>query len=116
MAEKINALTSLFARTRELIADWGKRSATEDDAAALACANYYHELCRWLDQSMSCVEGEIQSTGVAVDLTPLREARDELRVILGFKPADLIKGRADARGGRVITLDEMRRELQGRGH
>jgi hypothetical protein len=115
LGEKINALTSLLARVRELIRDWGTRSAAQEDSAALAGASYYHELCRWLDEEMARVQREIHAKGGAVDAKPLQDARDELRVILAFSPADLLKARADTRSGRVVTLDEMRRELQSRG-
>ena len=116
LQEKVKALTKLYSGVQQLIKRWGLESEFGQEAVLLAGAQYYHELCRWLDEGMRGVEQEIISSGAPVELKPLQDARDELRVILAFKPEDLVKGRADARTGRVITLDEMRRELQDRSH
>ncbi len=116
MTERLRALLGIYQRLNELMGDWGDRSEHESDAAVVAVAHYYQDLCRDLNARLAEVAREVREAGVAIDLQPLTRAKEHLCVVAALSAENFVKSRQDIKEGRTMSLEQMRRELRNPAH
>jgi hypothetical protein len=116
LAEEMRALLGIFEALKTLISDWHARVAHESDETMLAVAYFYGDLCRDLDRRMVEFKEAAAVSDEAVDLEPIRRAREHLWAVSGFDPAEVLESIKEARAGRFVTLEQMRGELRNPSH
>ncbi len=116
LTERLRALLGIHQRLNELMGDWGDRSEHESDAAVIAVAHYYQDLCRDLNARLAEVAREIHEAGLTIDLQPLGKAREHLCIVAAVSAENFVRARQDIKEGRTMSLEEMRRRLRNPAH
>ena len=116
LIERLRALMGVYQRLNELMGGWGDRSEQESDAAVIAVAHFYQDLCRDLKARLAEVARDIREAGLAIDLKPLASAMEHLTVVVALKAENYARSRQDIKEGRTLSLEQMRRELRNPAH
>jgi hypothetical protein len=116
VTERLRAVLAIYQRINELMGDWSTRSVAESDASMTAVVYFYHDVCRDLDAQMAAVERDVKESNLGIDLEALRNAREHIFIVLACDPVKLLQAERDIKEGRVVTLEQMRRELRNSAH
>lgn len=115
LAEEMRALLGMFEGLKGSIARWHEQVKDASDDTMVAVGYFYQDLCRDLDRRLfefkEAARGE-----AAVDLRPVREAREILAALSAWDPVDVLESIKDVRAGRFVPMEKMRSELRDQAH
>jgi len=109
--ERVRVLTTLYETLNGLMRGWAERAEGFPDGVQVAVTRQYQAFSADLFARVAEARRDGETGGM--DASALQDAYDHLRAMQMFDAERVIASIRDVEEGRVISLEQARRELQG---